>query len=78
MKTISKIIVAGAVVVVGLAVAYRAANQAPDPSLPADGQMTQILGEGGCASCHTASPALPFYATWPVASSMIQAHVDAG
>ncbi len=78
MKTISKIIVAGAVVVIGLAVAYRAANQAPDPSLPADGQMTQILGEGGCASCHTASPALPFYATWPVASSMIQAHVDAG
>ena len=78
MKKSSKIIVAGAVVIVGLAVAYRAVNHAPDQSLPANEQMTQILTDGGCAFCHSANPDLPFYATWPVASSMIKAHVDEG
>ena len=78
MKKSSKIIVAGAVAVVGLAITYRAVNQAPDPSLPANEQMTKILDDGGCAFCHTAKPDLPFYATWPVASSMIKAHVDEG
>ena len=36
MKKTSKIILGGAVVVVGLAIAYRAVNQAPDESLPAN------------------------------------------
>ncbi len=78
MKTTSKIILAGAVVVVGLAITYRAVNTAPDEALPANEQMAQILSDGGCAFCHTANPDLPFYATWPVASSMIKAHVDEG
>ena len=78
MKKSSKIIVAGAVAVVGLAITYRAVNQAPDPSLPANEQMTKIRDDGGCAFCQTAKPDLPFYATWPVASSMIKAHVDEG
>ena len=63
---------------VGLAITYRAVNKAPDTSLPANEQMAQILEDGGCAFCHTAKPDLPFYATWPVASSMIKAHVDEG
>ena len=78
MKTTSKIILAGAVVVVGMAITYRAVNTAPDETLPANEQMAQILNDGGCAFCHTANPDLPFYATWPVASSMIKAHVDEG
>ena len=78
MKTTSKIILAGAVVVVGLAITYRAVNTAPDEALPANEQMAQIVSDGGCAFCHTANPDLPFYATWPVASSMIKAHVDEG
>ena len=78
MKNSSKMILAGAVVVVGLAITYRAVNTPPDPSLPANEQMAQILNDGGCVYCHTANPDLPFYASWPVASSMIKAHVEKG
>lgn len=78
MKKSSKIILGAAVVVAGMAIAYRAVNQAPDSSLPAEEQVTQILNDGGCVFCHTANPDLPFYAGWPVAKSMIAAHVEAG
>lgn len=63
---------------VGLAITYRAVNKAPDTSLPANEQMAQILEDGGCAFCHTANPDLPFYASWPVASSLIKGHVEDG
>lgn len=78
MKTSSKFIVGAAVLVAGLGIAYHASNPAPDSSLPIDEQMTQILNEGGCASCHTASPELPFYAQLPVAQSLIAGHVAEG
>ena len=63
---------------VGLAIAYRAVNQAPDKSLPANEQLTEILDKGGCVFCHSANPDLPFYADLPVAKSLIKAHVDEG
>ena len=78
MKNSSKMILAGVVVVVGLAITYRAVNKTPDPSLPANEQMAQILNDGGCIFCHSSNPDLPFYASWPVAKSMIKAHVDKG
>ena len=78
MKNSSKVIIGGTVVVVGLAVAYRAVNQAPDASLPVNEQMAEILNDGGCVFCHTANPDLPFYATLPVAKSLIGAHVEEG
>lgn len=78
MKKTSKIILGGAVLVVGLAIVYRAVNQAPDKSLPANEQLTEIMNDGGCVFCHTANPDLPFYATLPVAKSLIAAHVEEG
>ena len=78
MKRNSKIILGGAFVVVGLAIAYRAVNQAPDKSLPANEQLTTIMNDGGCVFCHTANPDLPFYASWPVAKSLIASHVEDG
>ena len=78
MKKSSKVILGGAVVLVGLAVTYRAVNQAPDASLAPDEQMTQILNDGGCAFCHTANPDLPFYASLPVAKSLITKDVEEG
>ena len=78
MKKSSKVILGGAVVLVGLAVTYRAVNQAPDASLAPDEQMTQILNDGGCAFCHTANPDLPFYASFPVAKSLITKDVEEG
>lgn len=78
MKKTSKIILSGAVLVVGLAIVYRAVNQAPDKSLPANEQLTEIMNDGGCVFCHTENPDLPFYATFPVAKSLISAHVEEG
>ena len=78
MKKTSKIILGGAVLVVGLAIVYRAVNQAPDKSLPANEQLTEIMNDGGCVFCHTENPDLPFYATFPVAKSLISAHVEEG
>ena len=78
MKKSSKIILGGAVIVVGLAIVYRAVNQAPDKSLPANEQLTEIMNDGGCVFCHTENPDLPFYATFPVAKSLISAHVEEG
>ena len=78
MKKSSKILLGGAVVLVGLAVTYRAVNQAPDATLPPDEQMAQIVNDGGCVFCHTANPDLPFYATFPVAETLITKDVVEG
>lgn len=78
MKKSSKILLGGAVVLVGLAVTYRAVNQAPDATLPPNEQMAQIVNDGGCVFCHTANPDLPFYATFPVAKTLITKDVVEG
>ena len=78
MKKSSKILLGGAVVLVGLAVTYRAVNQAPDATLPPDEQMAQIVNDGGCVFCHTANPDLPFYASFPVAETLITKDVVEG
>lgn len=78
MKKSSKIILGGALVVAGLAITYRAVNQAPDASLPPDKQLAQIMEDGGCIFCHTANPDLPFYATWPIAKTLITKDVEDG
>ncbi len=78
MKKSSKI----ALGVVGLiavgAVAYRVVNVAPSASLPSNSQLAEVLKDGGCASCHTANPELPFYANLPIAKSLIGDHVREG
>lgn len=78
MKTSSKLLVGAAVLVVGLAVVYRAVNKAPDSSQPESAQMLQIIGDGGCADCHSDSPHMPFYANWPVAKSLIMKDIEDG
>ena len=37
-----------------------------------------ILESGGCISCHSANPELPFYASLPVAGDMVVADVKDG
>ena len=46
---------------------YRLVNQVPDPDLPANIQVLEIFEDGGCLSCHSADPKIPFYAELPVA-----------
>lgn len=78
MNKLSKILLGLVVLIAVLAVAYRAVNKAPSADLPANEQLLQVLADGGCASCHSANPELPFYANMPVAKSMIAKHVADG
>lgn len=78
MKKSSRILLGLVILVAALAVAYRVVNKAPAADLPANEQLLQVLTDGGCASCHSANPKLPFYAGLPVAKTMIAKHVTDG
>lgn len=66
------------IVIVALAITYRAVNRAPSDTLPANEQLSQILDDGGCAECHSADPKLPFYANLPLAKGLIEKHIKDG
>ena len=40
--------------------------------------MQKILADGGCISCHSAEPELPFYASFPVMGDVVKADSEAG
>ena len=61
-----------------LVIVYKVVNQAPSPDLPQCEQVWQILDEGGCVSCHSADPKVPFYAKLPVAGKIIMKDIDSG
>ena len=54
-----------------LVVAYKAVNRVPSSELPQNGQVWEIFDEGGCLSCHSDDPKLPFYAEMPVAGKIV-------
>lgn len=57
---------------------YRLVNQPPSSDLAVNLQVYEIFDEGGCISCHSADPKLPFYAKLPVAGKIVMADVDSG
>lgn len=77
-KYLKWIVCAVAVGVAALFLVYRLVNQLPSADLPANEQILEIFEEGGCMSCHSADPDLPFYAGLPVIGKMIMADVDSG
>ena len=60
------------IVAVGGFIAYRAMNNVPDEGEPIEARIAAILEDGGCVSCHTAAPELPFYADFPVMGDMVK------
>ena len=78
MKKSSKLLAALLFVVVALAVTYRLMNLAPSAELTQKEQVMEIFTDGGCLSCHSADPVLPFYAGVPVAGDIITADIDSG
>ena len=68
------LLVAAAVMVV----VYRAVNRVPSADLPQYEQVYKIFEDGGCLSCHSADPKLPFYAKLPVAGDIVMADIDSG
>ena len=61
-----------------LVVAYKAVNRVPSSELPQNGQVWEIFDEGGCLSCHSDDPKLPFYAEMPVAGKIVMKDIDSG
>ena len=61
-----------------LTVVYRAVNRVPSSELPQNEQVYEIFTEGGCLSCHSADPVLPFYSKIPVVADVIMADIDSG
>ena len=79
MKKIFKLGIAALMMVLAvMAVAYRAVNQAPSADLPQNEQVYRIFEDGGCLSCHSADPELPFYANLPVAGKIVMKDIDSG
>lgn len=66
------------VVAAALVVVYRAVNRVPSSELPLNQQVYEIFVDGGCLSCHSADPVLPFYSKLPVMGDVVKADVDSG
>jgi len=53
-------------------------NRVPSADLPLNEQVLQIFDDGGCLSCHSADPKVPFYAKMPVAGKIVMKDIDSG
>ena len=79
MKKLVRIfVVALLVVAAAMVVVYRAVNRVPSAELPVNEQVLAIFDDGGCMSCHSADPKVPFYAKLPVAGKVIMKDIDSG
>ena len=61
-----------------MVVVYRAVNRVPSADLPQYEQVYKIFEDGGCLSCHSDDPELPFYAKLPVAGKIVMADIESG
>ncbi|MBP3423807.1 MAG: heme-binding domain-containing protein [Alistipes sp.] len=66
------------VVVALLVVAYRVSCKAPSAELSQTERVAAIFEDGGCLSCHSAEPELPFYASFPIMGDVVVADSKAG
>ena len=73
-----KILTLVAVVVLALVAGYFIANRPPKAELPLNDKVVEIFNEGGCLSCHSANPELPFYFNLPVAGEVMKKDVEDG
>ena len=79
MKQIFKWCAVAALVAAAMAVViYRSVNKTPSSELPQYERVYAIFEDGGCLSCHSADPKLPFYAKLPVAGKIVMKDVDSG
>lgn len=79
MKKLLKCLAAALLVAAAvMTVVYRAVNRVPSAELPLNEQVYEIFTDGGCLSCHSENPELPFYAEIPVAGDIVKADIDSG
>ena len=75
IKTCAVMLLVAAAAVIVL---YRTVNRVPSADLPKYEQVYRIFEDGGCLSCHSSDPELPFYAKLPVAGSIVMKDIDSG
>lgn len=69
----------GALVVVALLLAaYRISCKAPVAELTVNEQVLAIFEDGGCVSCHSAEPQLPFYSSIPIMGDVVKEDSQTG
>ena len=78
MKKLRQLCVVSPFIITALLVAYVMMNSAPSESLSMETRVLQTIEAGGCESCHTAEPVLPFYAKFPVAGDVVVKDVEEG
>ena len=79
MKQIFKWGAVAALVAAAMAVViYRSVNRVPSPDLPQYERVYAIFEDGGCLSCHSADPKIPFYAKLPVAGKIVMKDIEEG
>ena len=67
------------VAVAAMFLVYRlVSDKLPSADLPVYAQVYEIFDEGGCMSCHSADPKVPFYAKMPVAGKVVMKDIDSG
>ncbi len=77
MKT-KTIAIFGVGVVLALGTLYACLNCPPADNLSRNARVLQILEKGGCQSCHSADPQLPFYIKLPIADKIMRQDIDSG
>lgn len=66
------------VVLAVMFVVYKAVNKVPSAELPQNERVYAIFEDGGCLSCHSSDPKVPFYAKLPIAGKVIMKDIDSG
>lgn len=77
-KVLKRCAVVLLVAAAAMIVTYRAVNRVPAEDMPQAERVLHIFEEGGCLSCHSADPEIPFYANLPVAGKVIMQDIDSG
>ncbi|MGL4364233.1 MAG: cytochrome c peroxidase [Bacteroidales bacterium] len=65
------------ITIVGV-IAYKASNSAPNAQLSQNAQILDIFEKGGCISCHSHNPELPFYSKLPIIGSQVKYDAEMG
>ena len=77
-KKVQYLIFVALLLLVGSFVTYRAMLTTPSAEMAPEARVLAIMEEGGCMSCHSANPQLPFYANIPVAGDMVMKDIQEG
>lgn len=77
-KKVQYLIFVALLLLVGGFVTYRAMLTTPSAEMAPEARVLAIMEEGGCISCHSANPQLPFYANIPVAGDMVMKDIQEG